>query len=165
MLHKAEPRQSKRPHRARDLPTVTAVHWQGALHHAMCVCIYSCVCVLGIPKLSQTPSLSFLSKSAPKNSGKDPFPASEDAGTLRHTTDRASRWLFMTRCSGRLPHTFIHVVMGGKDKPNHSICVPLDSKNEKMIQLGFTLHNGVTFNQTGTAEPSARAVIINATSS
>lgn len=55
--------------------------------------------------------------------------------------------------------------MGGEDKPNHNICVPLDSKSEKMIRLGFTLHNGVTFNQTGAAEPSARAVIINAASS
>lgn len=72
---------------------------------------------------------------------------------------------FMTRCSGHLQHAFIHVVMGDEDKPNHDICVPLDSKSEKMIRLGFMLHNGVTFNQTGAAEPSARAVIINAASS
>lgn len=128
--------------------------------------MYTGVCVLGIPKLSQTPSLSFLSKSAPKNHGKDPFPASEDAGTLHHAADRQGVSLpFMTPCSGRLQHAFIHVVMGDKDKPNCNICVPLDSKNEKMILLGFMLCNGVTFYQTGTAEPSARAVIIHAASS
>lgn len=124
------------------------------------MCAHTCACVLGISKLFQTPSLSFLSKSDIKISGKDTFPASEDAGTLQHTADRASSWLFMTRHSGRLQHAFIHGVMGDQDKPNHNICVPLDSKREKMIQLGFLLHNGVTFNQTGAAEPSARAAII-----
>lgn len=86
---------------------------------------------------------------------------------------------FSTRQTGRLvslafydtmPWTFptriyTNVVTGDGDKPNRNICIPLDSKSEKMIRLGFMLHNGVTFNQTGAAEPSARALISSAASS
>lgn len=94
MLHKAETRQSKRPQRARDLPIVTAVHWQGA-PSSRYLCVYTHVRVFwAFPSFPRLPPLSFLSKSAPKNHGKEPFPASEDAGTLRHTADRVSHWLF-----------------------------------------------------------------------